>query len=120
MTWGTSAPSVILDVMYNNNIAREGRRVVLTSVAVPAANLMGVVSSNIFRNEDAPKYMPALATTAAFGAAGFLQTLGLGLYMILDNRRRDRAQGGVKVRAADIATDKLRDGPNSPDYRWFL
>lgn len=50
---GTSAPSVLLDVWYNNNIAHEGRRVVLTSFGVPLANLMGVVSSNIFQNKDA-------------------------------------------------------------------
>lgn len=43
MTWGTSAPSVILDVWYNNNIADENKRVMLTSVGVPVANLMGVV-----------------------------------------------------------------------------
>ena len=42
MTWGTSAPSVILDVWYNNNIANENKRVMLTSVGVPVANLMGV------------------------------------------------------------------------------
>jgi hypothetical protein len=34
MTWGTSAPNVILDVCYNNNIADENRRVMLTSVGV--------------------------------------------------------------------------------------
>ncbi len=119
MTWGTSAPSVILDVLYNNNIAHEGRRVVLTSIAVPVANLMGIVSSNLFRNEDAPKYIPALATTAAFGAVGLVLTLFLGFYMVFDNRRRDRAQG-VVVKAKDIPTDKLRDGPDSPDFRWFL
>ncbi|MBA7493133.1 hypothetical protein ES702_03688 [subsurface metagenome] len=44
MTWGTSAPSVILDVWYNNNIANENKRVMLTSIGVPMANLMGVVS----------------------------------------------------------------------------
>lgn len=44
MTWGTSAPSVILDVWYNNNIADENKRVFLTSIGVPIANLMGVVS----------------------------------------------------------------------------
>lgn len=44
MTWGTSAPSVILDVWYNNNIADENKRMMLTSLGVPIANLMGVVS----------------------------------------------------------------------------
>ena len=44
MTWGTSAPSVILDVWYNNNIANENRRMMLTTIAVPVANVMGLVA----------------------------------------------------------------------------
>lgn len=44
MTWGTSAPSVLLDTWYNNNIANENKRVMLTSVAVPVANVMGLVA----------------------------------------------------------------------------
>jgi hypothetical protein len=119
MTWGTSAPSVILDVWYNNNIADENRRVMLTSVGVPVANLMGVVSSNIFRPKDEPKYIPALATTAAFGAMGLLLTLVLGAWMIGDNKRRDVRQGR-KVRARDVPTELLRDGPAVEEYRWFL
>ena len=119
MTWGTSAPSVILDVWYNNNIANENRRVMLTSVGVPVANLMGVVSSNIFRKQDAPKYLPALATTAAFGGMGLLLTLILGAWMIIDNKRRD-VKHGRTVKARDIPTELLADGPASEDYRWFL
>ena len=120
MTWGTSAPSVLLDVLYNNNIAHEGRRVLLTSIGIPLANLMGLVSSNIFRNQDAPDYIPALATTAAFGAAGIVLTLGLGAFMIFDNKRRDRKQGlGVRMRGPDVSTALMRDGPKSPDFRWY-
>lgn len=120
MTAGTSGPSVLLDVLYNNNIANEGRRVVLTSVGVPVANMMGVVSSNIFRNQDAPKHLPALITTAAFGGAGLVLTLLFGAYMMWDNKRRDDRQGGVKVNPTEIPTEKLRDGPDSPDFRWCL
>lgn len=120
MCWGTSAPSVILDVWYNNNIADENRRVMLTSVGVPVANLMGVVSSNIFRPADKPKYIPALATTAAFGMVGGLLTLGLGAWMVWDNRRRDRRQGRGKVRAGDVRTELLKEGPAVEEYRWFL
>ncbi|KAK0704514.1 putative MFS transporter [Lasiosphaeris hirsuta] len=119
MTWGTSAPSVLLDVLYNNNIAHEGKRVVLTSVGVPMANMMGVVSSNIFRNQDRPKYIPALATTAAFGGLGLVLTLLFGGYMIMDNQARDRKQG-VKVNPITIPTEKLKDGPDSADFRWLL
>ena len=67
---GTSAPSVLLDVWYNNNIAHEGRRVVLTSFGVPLANLMGVVSSNIFQNKDGKatlsSYVLYLSSTTAY------------------------------------------------------
>lgn len=119
MCWGTSAPSVLLSTWYNNNIAHEGRRVTLTSVGVPLANVMGLVASNIFRDEDAPKYTPALITAASFGAAGALITATLGLYMIWDNRRRDK-KAGVKIDARDIPTSQLRDGPSTPEFRWFL
>ncbi|KAJ4359224.1 hypothetical protein N0V95_002391 [Ascochyta clinopodiicola] len=119
MTWGTSAPSVLLSTWYNNNVADENQRVTLTSVGVPLANLMGVVSSNIFRAQDAPKYIPALATTAAFGATGCVCALLLGTYMVLDNARRNRKQG-VNLSARDVSTELLRDGPKSADFRWFL
>lgn len=119
MTWGTSAPSVLLSTWYNNNIAHEGRRVTLTSVGVPLANLMGVVSANIFRPQDSPKYIPALATTAAFGACGCVLAALLGSYMVFDNARRNRKQG-VNTSARDVSTEKLRDGPANPEFRWFL
>ena len=119
MAWGTSAPSVLLSTWYNNNVAHEGRRVALTAVGVPLANAMGLVSSNVFRNQDAPKYIPALITTAAFGAVGAALTLLLGLFMIIDNKRRDMKEG-VTRKARDVSTEKLREGPASPEFRWFL
>ncbi|EEH08259.1 conserved hypothetical protein [Histoplasma capsulatum G186AR] len=119
MTWGTSAPSVLLSTWYNNNIAHEGRRIMLTSVGVPLANVMGIVSSNIFRAKDKPKYEPALITTASFGAAGATLVGCLGLYMLWDNKRRDR-RAGVTIKARDVSTKNLRDGPSSEEFRWYL
>lgn len=119
MVWGTSAPSVLLSTWYNNNLAHEGRRVVLTSVGVPLANLMGLVSSNIFRENEKPKYPTALITTACFGACGCLIAGLLGGYMVLDNMRRNR-RAGRKTTAADVPTKRLRDGPAVPEFRWFL
>lgn len=119
MCWGTSAPSVILSTWYNNNIAHEGRRVTMTSVGVPLANLMGLVSSNIFMNKEAPKYETALITTAVFGATGALVTGLTGLYMLWDNARRNK-RDGVKIDARDVPTSRLRDGPSVREFRWFL
>lgn len=119
MTWGMSAPSVILGVWFNNNIADENKRLLLTSIFVPISNSMGLVSGNIFFPSEAPKYGTALAITAAFGAVGCFLTLGLGLWMMLDNKRRDIEQGR-KVSAQDVPTDLLAAGPQSGHYRWFL
>ncbi|KAL8381858.1 hypothetical protein RB595_005889 [Gaeumannomyces hyphopodioides] len=119
MCWGTSAPSVLLSTWYNNNIAHEGQRLVLTSVGVPLANLMGLVSSNVFRKEDAPKYEPALITTACFGAAGASIAAAMGLWMVRDNRARNKRQG-VNLSARDVPTHRLRDGPKVDEFRWFL
>lgn len=119
MCWGTSAPSVILSTWYNNNVAHEGRRVTLTSVGVPLANLMGLVSSNIFMNKEAPKYETALVTTAVFGATGAVIATLTGLFMIWDNARRNK-RDGVKIDARDVPTSRLRDGPSVPEFRWFL
>ncbi|CUS07362.1 unnamed protein product [Tuber aestivum] len=38
MCWGISAPSVLLSTWYSNNIAHEGKRVVLTSVGTPVCS----------------------------------------------------------------------------------
>ncbi|KAI1353459.1 major facilitator superfamily domain-containing protein [Xylaria sp. FL0043] len=119
MTWGTSAPSVLLSTWYNNNVAHEGQRLALTSVGVPLANLMGLVSSNVFRDQDKPKYTPALITTATYGGFGFVVAACLGFYMMFDNNRRNRRQG-VKLSARDVPTSRLRDGPKVDDFRWFL
>ncbi|PYH88227.1 MFS transporter [Aspergillus ellipticus CBS 707.79] len=119
MTWGTSAPSVLLSTWYNNNVAHEGRRVLLTSIGVPFANLMGLVASNVFQAKDAPKYMPALITIATFGVCGAVLAGALGVYMFWDNKRRDRKEG-VKIRAQDVPTERLRDGPSGDGFRWFI
>ena len=119
MCWGTSAPSVILSTWYNNNIAHEGRRVTLTAFGVPLANVMGLVSSNIFVSKEAPKYQTALITTAVFGATGALITAATGVFMIFDNARRNR-RDGVKIDARDVPTSQLREGPSAPQFRWFL
>jgi hypothetical protein len=80
---------------------------------------MGLVASNLFDMRDAPKFEPALIGTACFGGCGALVTALLGCYMIWDNKRRDKQQG-VKMHARDIPTSRMRDGPKSEDFRWYL
>lgn len=91
----------------------------MSSTGVPLSNLMGLISSNVFLNKDAPKYIPALATTAAFGGTGVLLSSGLAFFMMWDNRRRDRRLGR-KLRVGEMTTERLRDGPGVEEFRWFL
>lgn len=119
MTAGAAASSVLTSTWYNNNTPNESRRAVFTSVGVPLANVMGLVSANIFRPQDAPKYVPALGITAGFGGLGILLVASISVYMFFDNRRRDNAQG-VKKTFADVSTKDLGEGPANPNFRWFL
>ncbi len=57
-------------------------------------------------------------TTACFGAVGCLLTLLLGAWMVVDNKRRNMKAGKV-IRAKDIPSELLRDGPSVDEYRWF-
>ena len=80
---------------------------------------MGLVSSNIFRDRDAPNYIPASVISASFGASAALITLGVGFYMKFDNAKRNKAQG-VSLKAGDVPVSKLRP-PYQKDvnWRWF-
>ena len=65
------------------------------------------------------RFTPDTAVIAAFGGLGALLTVLLGAWMMVDNKRRDIRQG-VKLKARDVSTEKLRDGPATEDYRWFI
>jgi len=118
LTAGASAPSVLVATWYNNNLPSESRRAVVTAVMVALANSSGLISTNVFRAQDEPKYVPALATSAAFGALCFILTASTGIWMRWENRRRNEAQG-VMLTAADVPTETLSEGPSNPSFRYM-
>ncbi|KAK1228696.1 hypothetical protein PQX77_008190 [Marasmius sp. AFHP31] len=138
LTMGASAPSVLVATWYNNNTPKENGRAVVTAVMgeshkytlqlvrsidhkhrpVAIANASGLISTNVFRAQDEPKYVPALATSAAFGGFAIVLVASVGIWMRWDNRKRDAAQG-VKMTAADVPTEVLGDGPKSPSFRYM-
>ena len=117
---GATAPSVLTATWYTNNTASESRRAALAAVMVAIANSAGLVSTNIFRKEWEPRYIPSLAISAGAAAVCFLTTLSWALYMRWDNAQRDRRQGGIRTRAQDVSTSKLAEGWKSPHFRWAL
>jgi hypothetical protein len=101
-----------------NNTPDESQRAVRVALVVAFGNAAGLISSNIFRAQDEPKYVLALAVTAAFGGAAMVFIAGFGTWMRWDNRRRDMAQG-IKLHARDVDTRLLKDGPANQSFRWM-
>lgn len=118
MTTGAAASSVLTSTWYNNNTPNANRRVVISAVGIPLANAAGLISTNIFRSKDAPKYTPALGITAGFGGLAIIIVSSIVCFMIYDNKRRDRMQG-VKKTYRDVSTYDLAEGPRNPNYRWM-
>lgn len=118
MTTGAAASSVLTSIWYNNNTPNENRRVVISAVGIPLANAAGLISTNIFRPQDAPKYAPALGITAGFGGLAIIIVSCILLFMVYDNRRRNKAQG-VNLKYNDVPTSELREGPSNPNFRWM-
>jgi len=66
LTSGAFAPSVLVSAWYSNNTPSESRRAVVAAVMVAIANSSGLISTNVFRAQDEPKYIPALATSGKY------------------------------------------------------
>ncbi|PFH54444.1 hypothetical protein AMATHDRAFT_72247 [Amanita thiersii Skay4041] len=113
LTMGAFAPSVLVSAWYSNNTPSESRRAVVAAVMVAIANSSGLISTNVFRAKDEPKYIPA-----AFGGLCLLLVSSTGLWMRLENRRRNKIQG-VNITAADVDTETLGQGPKSPSFRYM-
>lgn len=118
MCTGGSSSSVILVTWYNNNTPGETKRAVLSAVGVPLSNAVGLISSNIFFNREAPTYPTAIAVTAAFCGAGLVLTSLVLTYMWVDNKRRNRQQG-VNWTFRDVSTAVMAEGPKNPSFRWY-
>lgn len=90
----------------------------LIALIVAFGNAAGLVSSNVFRAQDEPKYALALAVTATFGGVGILLVAMYGTWVRWDNKRRNRAQG-ITLTAQDVDTKLLKERPINPSFRWM-
>ncbi|KAJ7086207.1 major facilitator superfamily domain-containing protein [Mycena epipterygia] len=119
ITMGAFLPTSLFHSWHNNNDPSENGRAFRTGFLTFAANAGGLVSANIFLNSDAPKYTHALVISACLQVAGISIALGMRTYMVLDNHRRNRAQG-VNWTTKDVPTADLAEGPRNPAFRHFL
>ncbi|EXJ87717.1 hypothetical protein A1O1_04642 [Capronia coronata CBS 617.96] len=115
---GGFVSSPLLASWYANNTPEENQRALLTATLAATANAMGLVSSNLFLDKDAPQYTMASAVSGGFAGLGCILATCVGLYMKFDNMRRDRIQG-VKLKPQDVPTSALVDGQKSLSWRWL-
>ncbi|KAM0748520.1 MFS general substrate transporter [Meredithblackwellia eburnea MCA 4105] len=115
---GAFVPSVLFHTWHNNNDPSSNGRAFRTAAMTFFANSGGLVSSNVFRQVDAPLYLPALYVNFSFLAVGLCLVLGLRTYMARENARRNREQG-VNWTFKDVPTASLMAGAKSPEFRYF-
>ncbi|PLN85668.1 MFS general substrate transporter [Aspergillus taichungensis] len=102
---------VLLAVAKSSDHFRErtfhiSSRAANTGFFVGLGNLAGIMSAATFRTEYAPQYIPTLVATCCCNGVCIVFTIGLGLWMRGENRRRDREQG-VRLRGEDVDTRYL-------------
>jgi hypothetical protein len=116
---GAMTPTVIFHSWHTSNTPTENGRIYVLSFMTGAANAGGIIASLVFRKQDAPRYIPFLATAAAFEAAGIVLIMGLRTWMVWDNRRKDRIMGR-KLVSKDVSLADIKDGTNDIQWRWFV
>ena len=116
---GAFVPSCIFHSWHTNNVTDETQRAATVGFLVGSANCSGIPSSLSFKSDTAPKYTPALIVNIAFLGAGIVMIVAMGVYLRLDNRRRDREQG-VHLNAKDVPTQELVGGWKNPNWRWTV
>ncbi|KAL1306328.1 hypothetical protein AAFC00_005047 [Neodothiora populina] len=118
MCAGAYIPSCLVHSWHNNNNVNESSRAATTGVLVGLGNLAGILSTATFRTEYAPAYRPTLITTCACNVTCIIATLCLGMWMKLENKRRDKVQGR-STRSETVDTSATVNGQDDIGWRYF-
>ncbi|KAL7424928.1 hypothetical protein Q5752_000615 [Cryptotrichosporon argae] len=119
ITMGAFTPSCLFHAWHQCNDPTEDGRAFRVGAFTFLANTGGIVSANVFLDKWSPAYVIPLAITAGIEAVGLALVVGLRLYMSLENRRRNRAQG-VNWSSLDVPSAALAEGPANPNFRYFI
>ncbi|KAJ3539835.1 hypothetical protein NM208_g5323 [Fusarium decemcellulare] len=109
LTFGVFTPGLLTPVWLSSNIPTTTGRAVSLGMSYMGQNLAGIVSSLIFRAQDAPVYKPALITAAVCQGGYLVVAMGLRQYYVRLNREIDRGE---------ILFAKGME--NNPNYRYAI
>lgn len=109
LTLGVFTPGLLTPVWLSANIPTTTGRAVSLGMSYMGQNVAGIISSLVFRNQDAPIYRPALITAAVCQCGYIVAALLLRRYYARLNRKID---DGEIPHAEGMA--------NNPEYRYAV
>lgn len=92
LTFGVFTPGLLTPVWLSSNIPTTTGRAVALGMSYLGQNLAGIVSSLVFRNQDAPVFRPALITAAVCQGGYLIAAMLLRQYYVRLNRKIDRGE----------------------------
>ncbi|KAI1773189.1 MFS general substrate transporter [Hypoxylon cercidicola] len=109
LTFGTFTPGILVPVWVASNTTTTTGRAFRLGLNFMAQNLAGIISSAVFRAEDAPVYKPALITVACCQAVFIVVCLGLREHFRRLNKKLERGE-----------IVHVSGGKERPEYRYAL
>jgi MFS transporter, ACS family, allantoate permease len=109
--------------MVGQNVAGHTKRAITNTMLLMVFAAGNIAGPFFFRTQDAPKYVLAITTILIFFCLAFFSGIAMRLYMIMENRRRDRVYGVVdteeKVEGMRLGMHDKTDLENT-DFRYVL
>jgi len=115
-----SFPAVV--AWLGNNLSGQYKRGVGMALHIGVGNFSGAISSNVYRAQDAPRYLLGHGLELMFIGIGFV-TIPIVVYLYRHiNARRDREVEEAKASGiVKYTPDELREmGDRAPDFRYIL
>ncbi|KAF7188204.1 MFS transporter prlL, partial [Pseudocercospora fuligena] len=75
-----------------NNVRSDGKRSVASAMAIMMSGISGIYSSLVFRQQDAPDYLPGIIAVIAVNVLGVSLAAVTVIVLKLENRKADRGE----------------------------
>lgn len=112
-------PGVI--AWLGNNLAGQYKRGVGMAMHIGIGNFAGAIASNIYRSQDAPRYVLGHGLELMFVGIGFI-FLPIVLFSYKRvNAQRDALEADMKAKGIKMSAEEIRRlGDKAPDFRYTL
>jgi hypothetical protein len=136
-----AAPMIATTISWTGNTWSNGnhyKKAIAMGMVFSSGNSGGIVASQVYRSEHAPRYLPGHGTAVGFCLANFSMAALLWWYLARENKRRDLAYGRAVEHGDDsddiespaylekwglqgkTRTEIIELGENHPGYRYVL